>query len=150
MVIAILWFLLRSLVMTGVGFAYQQLYGEHILEETLEQGYVLRSASHDDMPQYQVKAHSIQLSSGVDYRFVFLAQHKLTNVDLKLADSEGEILAVDDPMDQDGSTFIDFSPSQSGLHYLSTEIGNLGGADQRTESLLFTFIKTPVLSPPAN
>ena len=142
MVIAIMWFLLRSLVMTGVGFAYQNFYGEHLLEETLDEGYSLRSASRDDMPQYQVKTHSIHLSEGIDYRIVFLAQHKLSNIDLLLTDSEGQAVAWDDPKDQDGSTYLNFQPKQSGTYFISTEIGDLGGDGERTESLLFSFMKT--------
>ena len=144
MVIAMIWFILRSLVMTGVGFAYQTFYGENPLQETLDEGYHLRSFSSDDMPQYKVKAHRIGLTQGTDYRFVFLARHSLSNIDLRITDAEGNILVYDDPLDQDGVVLVDFVPESTATYFLVTEIGNLGGASQRTETLLYTFKKDHV------
>ena len=147
MVIAMFWFILRSLVMTGAGFAYQNFYGETPLEDTLDAGYNLRSFSKDDMPQYQVKSHRITLSPGTDYRFVFLARHSLSNIDLRVTDSDGETLIGDTPDDQDGMVMLDFTPESSGTYYLVTEIGNLGGPSLRTETLLYTFMKDHAESP---
>jgi hypothetical protein len=141
LVIAMIWFILRSLIMTGAGFAYQTWYGESPLEDTLEAGYSLRSFSKDDMPQYQVKSHRISLSAGTDYRFVFLARHSLSNIDLRIADAAGNTQASDDPEDQDGTILLDFSPQAGGIYFLVTEVGNLGGPSVRTETLLYTFMK---------
>jgi hypothetical protein len=140
-VIAMLWFILRSLIMTGAGYAYQTWYGESPLEDTLEEGYSLRSFSKDDMPQYQVKSHRISLTTGTDYRFVFLARHSLSNIDFHITDADGSTLAGDDPTDQDGTVLLDFTPKVGGTYYLVTEIGNLGGPSLRTETLLYTFMK---------
>ena len=147
MTIAIIWFLLRSLVMTGVGFAYQKFYGENLLQDTLDADYTLRSYSRDEMPQYQGRAHQIQLAEGMTYRFVFLARHNLSNIDLQITDSEGKPLAQDDPHDQNGSVMLDFTPESSGTYYMSTEVGDLGGPSVRTETLLYTFMK-PTSSAP--
>jgi hypothetical protein len=140
-VIAMTWFILRSLVMTGVGFAFQTFYGENPLEDTLEAGFHLRSFSKNDMPQHDRMVHRIHLSYGTDYRFVFLARHSLSNIDLRVADEEGETLVADDPLDQDGIVLVDFSPAHSGTYYLVTEVGDLGGPSLRTETLLYTFKK---------
>ena len=149
MTIAIIWFLLRSLVMTGVGFAYQKLYGENLLQDTLDAGYTLRSYSRDEMPQYQGKAHRVELAEGMTYRFVFLARHNLSNIDLHITDAEGQVLLRDDPMDQNGSVMLDFTPEASGTYYMSTEVGDLGGPSQRTETLLYAFMKPTSSAPPS-
>lgn len=141
LVIAMIWFILRSLIMTGAGFAYQTWYGESPLEDTLAAGYSLRSFSKDDMPQYQVKSHRISLSAGTDYRFVFLARHSLSNIDLRITDASGTTQASDDPKDQDGTILLDFNPQAGGTYFLVTEVGNLGGPSVRTETLLYTFMK---------
>jgi hypothetical protein len=141
MTIAIIWFLLRSLVMTGVGFAYQKFYGENLLQQTLEENYTLRSYSRDEMPQHQKKAHHLRLEEGMTYRFVFLARHNLSNIDIKLTAADGSILVADDPMDLNGSVMIDFTPETSGAYFLATEVGDLGGPSQRTETLLYGFMK---------
>jgi hypothetical protein len=146
-VIAMFWFILRSLIMTGAGFTYQNLYGETPLEDTLEAGYSLRSFSKGDMPQHKVSSHRIVLSPSTDYRFVFLARHSLSNIDLHITDSTGTVLIGDKPEDQDGIIVLDFKPDASGTYYIVTEIGNLGGPSLRTETLLYTFMKDRKTTP---
>ena len=119
----------------------------NLLQDTLDADYTLRSYSRDEMPQYQGRAHQIQLAEGMTYRFVFLARHNLSNIDLQITDSEGKLLAQDDPLDQNGSVMLDFTPESSGTYYMSTEVGDLGGPSVRTETLLYTFMK-PTSSAP--
>jgi len=148
MTIAVIWFLLRSLIMTGVGFTYQKFYGENLLQETIDAGYTLRSYSRDEMPQHQVKAHRLQLSEGTTYRFVFLARHNLSNIDLSISDETGTVVERDDPMDQNGSVVVDFTPASTGTYFMTTEVGDLGGPSIRTETLLYSFMKSKKSAPP--
>jgi len=89
----------------------------------------------------------VELAEGMTYRFVFLARHNLSNIDLHITDAEGQVLLRDDPMDQNGSVILDFTPEASGTYYMSTEVGDLGGPSQRTETLLYAFMK-PTSSAP--
>ena len=66
----------------GNSFAAQTLYGESLIEDTIEEGYSWRSASRDNMPQHQKKSYSIHLSEGIDYRIVFLAQYTLSDINV--------------------------------------------------------------------
>ena len=117
---------------------------------TIQEGFHVDFRALDLKPQHTSTVHKLWLFDEVRYRFLLRASRELKrdhqgNVDLMVTDSDGAPLRLSDPLDKNGATFLEITPEKSGVYYVLSEIGDLGGASERASVELFQFSK-PVLA----
>ena len=135
------WFILYVIlqyIFVAVGVS---LWGQDPLGDAKKEGYELRFRLEEERGQHENRTYQMVLTEGSTYRFIFLSQHSFSNMDVVLSDANGELIVQDDPLDQDGTTQINYAPDKTGLYYLTTKVGNIGGATKKTKVALHTFWK---------
>ena len=135
------WFILYVLLQYAFVAVGVSLWGQNPIGDAKKEGYELRFRLEEKRGQHEDRTYQLVLTEGSTYRFIFLSQHSFSNMDVVLSNASGELVVQDDPLDQDGTTQIDYAPDKTGVYYLTTKVGNIGGATKETKVALHAFWK---------